>query len=282
MRVIHQTIKHDSRSDVFRIIPLGDVHLGAAACDEELFKATVKDIEEDDNAYWIGMGDYCDFINRRDPRYDPSAQTEWLHGVGDKSKAQRDRFLEIVKPIAHKCLALVEGNHETAIMKHTERYIFGDIVDKVKEDGGFEPEDMMGTGYYGWLRLQFNRGKNADGGRPVFLFNLHHGFVGGRLAGAKALNMQRWLWTHDADVVIFGHSHNTAIQREEVAGLDKLGNPIVQTRIGCYGGTFLRTSGEGHTTYSEFKGYFPNPTGGVEIHIRPGHTDRSKAIKVMM
>lgn len=280
MRVIHRTIKHDSRSDVFRIIPLGDIHLGAAACDEELFKTTIKDIENDDNAYWIGLGDYADFINRRDPRFDITSQAEWLHGIGDITKVQRDRFLDIIEPIAHKCLALVEGNHETAITRHTERAIFNEIVMGVKERGGFEPDEDLGVGYYGWLRLRFER--KGKGGRNIFLFNLHHGFIGGRLSGAKALNMQRWLWTHDCDIVIFGHSHNTAIYREEVVGLDRLGKPVSMPRIGCYGGTYLNTSGEGHTTYSEFKGYFPNPTGGVEIHIRPGHHEKSRAIKVLM
>src|SRR5690348_6769341 len=51
------------------LYPLGDVHLGAAACDIEDFRRTVKCIASDPNGYWVGMGDYGDLIMPSDPRW---------------------------------------------------------------------------------------------------------------------------------------------------------------------------------------------------------------------
>ncbi len=280
MKVITAEIRHKSRSDVFRLVPLGDIHIGAQSCDENLFKRVVKSIAEDPNAYWFGMGDYCDFINRRDPRFDVTSLADFLiskEGLGDITKAQRDRFLALVKPIAHKCLALIEGNHETAITRHTERKIFEEIVMGIKGMGIMPEDKALGLGYTGWLRLQFKRQNTT---RRITI-NLHHGFVGGRLAGAKALNMQRYLWTHEADVVVFGHSHNKMSQNEAVQMLDLGGNLLNLERRGIYGGTFNRSYGEGHTTYAEVKGYFPLPTGVPEILVRPGARNREDTIRII-
>jgi hypothetical protein len=118
--------------------------------------------------------------------------------------------------------------------------------------------------------MKFYRSSNDKrGGLRRIRLNVHHGYTGGKLAGAKALNMQRWLWTHNAHVVIFGHSHNTMTQTEAVEELNKMGKLIYSPRIGCYGGTFLRTSTQGTETYSERKGYLPLPLGGVRVRIRP-------------
>ena len=249
------------------------MHIGSQACDESLFRQVVKRIEGDPNCYWIGMGDYCDFINLSDKRFDPAVLARWLKmsDLSDLTRAQRDRFLDIVRPIAPKCLALLEGNHERTITRHYERAIYGEIVTAIKEMAGMPPDAPLGLGFYGWLVLSFYHTEKRASGRNV-IFNLHHGFVGGKLAGAKALNMQRWLWSHECDVAIFGHSHNQAVQVEAVEYIDTRYNLRNRRRYGCYAGTFLKSVDEGISTYSEVKGYFPLPVGGhIEIVLQP-HT----------
>lgn len=284
MRVIKREFKDVKRADVFRVIPLGDIHIGAAACSEKLFKNVIKRIEGDPDCYWLGMGDYCEFINRRDKRFDPETLAPWI-GVGDLADlalVQREYFLELAEPIAHKCLALLEGNHEILIKRHYERDVYSEIVTGIKAAGGFAPEDQIGMGIYGWLWLSFRKGGEGErgSGRRI-AFNLHHGFTGGRLAGAKALNMQRWLWTHEADVVLFGHSHNTGMQLEAVEMLDQDGRVIHKTRRGAYTGTFRKTVNEGSATYAEEKGYFPLPIGGVEVELRPHTKVTNQQIRII-
>jgi len=114
-------------------------------------------------------------------------------------------------------------------------------------------------------------------------FSLHHGFVGGKLAGAKALNMQRWLWTYECDVAILGHSHNTGVQIESIQRpLPRTNTIETVNRYGCYSGTFLENyNQDGPAMYSERKGYFPLGMGGVEIILKPFAKRREDRIRIV-
>jgi calcineurin-like phosphoesterase family protein len=276
MNVLRREFDGIGRSDAIRIVPLGDIHIGSAACHEKLFERVVDRIATDPTCYWIGMGDYAEFINASDPRFNADDLADWIRmsHLGDLARAQRDRFLSMVEPIAGRCLALVEGNHEAAIKRHYERDIYADIVTAVKELAGHPSDYKLALGGHGWLILTFRR--QDDEVRRSFRINVNHGFVGGKLAGAKALNMQRWLWTHNADLVIFGHSHNTAIQVESVEGVTTGGHVTRQNRIGCYSGSFMVGA-----DYAQRKGYLPVPLGYVEIVIRPGAQYPPDRLKVM-
>jgi len=267
---------------VFRIFPLGDMHLAASACDEKRLRAIVKRIKKDKRCYWIGMGDYCDWINVQDKRWDAEVMADWIEvaDLADLGTAQRERFMEIMSPIADRCLALVEGNHEITIKKRTERDVFSEIVAGMKDAAGLKTTDQLGVGVYGWLQLVFHRAKARE--RTTYInINLHHGFVAGKLAGAKALNMQRWLWTHDCDICFMGHSHNTGIQPEGVETIDRAGNVRIETRRGAFTGTFLSTFNGGPATYSEERGYFPLPIGGVMAELRPGRENDAERIRLI-
>jgi len=276
VKVLIRNFYNTSRGDRMTIVPLGDVHLGNAACDEKLFRSVVKRIEDDPDCYWFGMGDMCEFINPSDPRWDVASLASWIKMVhlGDLAKAQKDRFLEIVEPIAPKCLGLIEGNHEGTIKKYYERDIYSDIVTGIKEAGGFDADHQLALDYCGWLILRhYQRAEGERGGAAWSTrISLHHGFVGGKLAGAKALNMQRWLWTHDCDLAVFGHSHNASTQVEAVESIATSGRVMHQHRIGCYGGSFMNGA-----EYAVRKGYFPIPKTHIEIHLRPAaHQPRDR------
>lgn len=284
MKVIRREFYGVKRSQTFTVIPLGDIHLGNAACDEKLLKKVIKRIADDDDCLWIGLGDYAEFINRRDPRFDPRSLADWieLHDLVDLSQVQVDRLCDYLKPIMPKCLALIEGNHESAITHHYERAIYAEIVARTKQE--MRTVDHIGLGMMGWLQLIFRRGdgNKKRGGTTIINISLHHGFVGGRLAGAKALNMQRWLWSHDCDIAIFGHSHNSMNQIERTIGLNAKGQLVKKRKYGLYSGTFLDTATEGIVTYAERRGYLPTPIGGSEIILRPGATQWRDRIKVLM
>jgi predicted phosphodiesterase len=284
MRVITREFYEVARPDVFRIVPIGDVHIGARACDEKRLKQVVDRIAADDSCYWIGLGDYCDFISRSDFRFEPENLPDWmtLPDLADVVKVERDRFLGIIEPIAAKCLGLIEGNHETAIKRHYERDVFSEIVYAIKETGGIEGN--LALYYNGWLVLNFYRTKPGERKQTIskIRLSLHHGFVGGKLAGAKALNMQRWLWTHDCDIAIFGHSHNTGVQIEAIERLTKSGKIEHTNRYGCYAGTFLKSfNQDAPSSYAERKGYFPGGQGGIEIVLRPKAAKADERIRVI-
>lgn len=276
MKVIRREWFNVSRSDEWTLYPLGDIHIGNRACDEKQFRAVVADIAADDHALWIGLGDYADFIQRNDPRFEVESLASWfkIADLADIAAAQRDRFLDIVEPIAPKCLGLVEGNHERAIHKHYERDIYLEIVAGIKDRGGFAAEHKLAFGYSGWLLLNFCRGENRSAATLLRIW-LHHGFVGGRLAGAKALNMQRVLWSRACDLAIMGHSHNAATQVEAVERV--AGDKVVQDhRIGCFSGTFMTSA-----RYGEAKGYFPMPLTQTRVVLQPGARYQRDRVRVI-
>jgi hypothetical protein len=272
MRVIVNEVSRKDCPDL-SLFPIGDVHIGAKACDEKALKEVIKHVKDTPNARWIGMGDYCDFINIRDPRHDPSVLADWIgmSDLTDLARAQKEYFVNLVRPIADKCVGLLQGNHEASIIKYSERDIYSEIVTAVKTAGGHAPEKPLGLGYYGWVLLKFldtNR-KNRDW-RWTCRLNCHHGFTGGRLAGAKALNAQRWAWTHpSADVVLMGHSHNTSVQVEQVEHVTAQGKVYPHNITVAYTGSYLRSSVDGVTTYSERMGMLPMPVSRIAVHIKP-------------
>lgn len=284
MQIIQKDFYNVSRSDIFKIVPISDVHDGVKPCQVNELKRVVSGVQEGDNTYWIGLGDFCDFVNRSDPRYSPTILADWftVAQTADIARAQSNHFIEIIKPIAHKCLGLVAGNHETAITRHYERDIYYDIVSAIKNEAGLSESDNLAFGYDGWLLLNFYRTKIGErkGGLTRIVFNLHHGFTGGQLAGAKALNMQRRLWTRDCDICLMGHSHNTEIQMESVEYVDRSGNFRTQKRRGAFCGTFLDTTIPGIDTYTSMRGYLPMPVSGIEITLRPGAKLDSSRIRI--
>lgn len=271
MRVVKRTIAHASRKDVIRIYPLGDVHIGAATCDEKRFLATVDEIAADDNAYWIGMGDTCEFIQRSDPRFDAGGLAEWidLRDI-DITAQQRDRFVSFVKPIADKCLGLLKGNHELSIHKHYERAIFDEIVAKVK---GLmkEPPDKLGLGFSGWIKLRMERMAPEAQKGNVWAIDIyaHHGYGGGQLAGGKALKLERILGRFDCDLALVGHWHTRETVRSVVMGITRQGKPRERYRVAVGTGSWMRSLQEDAETYGEVRGYAQTAIGCPIIWLNP-------------
>lgn len=257
---------------------MGDIHIGPQACDEKRLQAVVNDIANDDDAYWIGLGDNCDFINRSDSRFDPGELAGWIKvsDLTDLARAQVSRLLKILSPIAPKCLALLKGNHEDSLTRHYERDVHLDVVSGIKNAAGWDAEKKLNLGYNGYLDLKFAR----SGATHTVKFFLHHGFGGGKLAGAKALNMQRLLWTNDVNIVLVGHTHVNTVQPEAVRGTNKAGDIVEYYRYGCVAGTFLRSFTEGDGTYAEKKGYFPLAMCTNYIELRPCSKSLEKQIKI--
>lgn len=260
MRCLTKIIDYQSRSDRIRLIPLSDIHLGNAATDERQLADTIADIQADPLCWWIGMGDYCEWINRADPRYDPDSLPEWLAGeTKDLARAQRERAIELLAPIGGKCLALLEGNHEQAILQHSERNVYQDVAE------GIGAKDVC-LGVCGFLRLVFRRmaetGHKSDTWTCVVW--MHHGFWGGRTAGVGPNNLERLAGAYDADVILTGHDHKRhTFSTERVASTAH--NAVFTRQVHAAGcGTFCA-----QPLYAERKGYRPVTTGAIEVEITP-------------
>lgn len=223
-----------SNNTVVSIYPLGDIHVGAKGFDEQRFKQYVDRIAADPLAYWIGLGDYADLITTKDPRsimnmYEPGMYSP--AALADPGAWQRDRVLEVVEPIRHKCLGLVPGNHETKFLKHTQRDVFREIVAGISPHVPEDWRDSMRFDYEQWLILRFlpEGSKTPTSTCVLWLF---HGAGGGMLRGAKALRQQRRAWKHSAaHAVIAGHVHEEMAFPEVVYNVDVRSGNVLPRKI---------------------------------------------------
>lgn len=275
MRTLHSTLYFPSRSTVFKLFHLTDVHLGHLACDERLLKATVDEIAADEFAYWGAGGDMIDAIPRiGDKRHRESSLALWLHGKNDIINAQIDRLTDILKPIAHKCLYSVTGNHEDSLLQYQNFDAYQRITKKLAEDGGKSISDLA-LGWEGFVSLTFRRGiPEAFGGSWKMAIYVHHGSGGGRKAGGHALRLEELLLTYDADLVLTGHRHIQQVVAKQTVGPNGRSVKIRQ-RIGVFCPSLLKSylpeddDGWPRDNYAQAKQLPPTEVGVARVEIKP-------------
>lgn len=201
MQIIEKAVNVSSRTNTYRIYPIGDVHLGKINCAESHFKTIVARIKKDPLALWVGGGDMLDCISQHDPRWDSGALPEWM----DNRKAQRDpvrtqlnRLKAIIRPIKDKCIGLIEGNHEYAIRKHYDRDIQAELAEWIGVP------DLTDCAF---IRFRFNRASN----RRAVVGYIAHGHGGGRTAGAEPNHLTRMISDKEVDFACRGHSHTYCV-----------------------------------------------------------------------
>lgn len=268
--------------------PIFDVHLGARACDEAKLKSYIERVKNDDDGYWIGGGDYIEAVNSSDKRFDPRCIADWIHphDYRNIARVQADRFLDMVRPIAGKCIGLLEGNHEEKIRSFYEHDIYGHIVSAIKKDAGMDDVDQLGLNYSGWLQLKF-----AAAGHERYTINmrLHHGYGGGSKPGAAANRMRDFILTNDCEIALMGHCHRlTADDPVIVDTVNAAGVVKPRVRRGAFCGSYLNSHHQAENpdtsfhTYSERAGYPPLCTGGLVIELKPGTRDPMQRVRIMV
>lgn len=275
MRNLTYTLYYPSRSDVFTLYNLTDVHIGHAATDEKMFEADIQAIANNPNAYWGGGGDYIDAIARKyDPRYRETSLAPWLRGRADPIGKQIDRFVEMVTPIAHKCLWLLTGNHEDAVLHHADRDVYREIVRGVASAAGKEMRELA-LGWEGFVTLKFRRGTKGNyGGTRRIVIYTHHGAGGGRKQGGHALRMEETLLTYEADLVLLGHRHVRQVVTKTRITPNGKGVKLME-HVGVWGGSYLgpyiEDSDDGfpQDNYPQFKQLSPTSPGIVPVVIKP-------------
>jgi hypothetical protein len=280
MRVLNRSLTYPSRASFINLYFLTDLHIGARACDEAKLKADIQTIKDDPNGYWIGGGDYIDAIARKgDKRYLESTLAIWIHGRDDVIGQQVRYTAAALKPIAAKCLGLVDGNHERAALKYGDRDAYGDIVRYVASYGKQEPAALT-LGTHGFMQLSISRKTGAKGSIAntwLLSIYLHHGFGGGRLPGGHALQMGRTMAEYRADLILMGHRHVSMVLPRTYTRVNGKGEVETGQQLGIWGPSYLRayvqpSKGDDEhllDTYSEEAGYSAQPTGMTLITLHP-------------
>ncbi|MBC7128377.1 MAG: metallophosphoesterase [Thermoplasmatales archaeon] len=263
-------ITYEKKGEKFRIIPIGDLHIGNAGCDIKKIKALIDWIAEKENTFWIGMGDYLEAINYTDKRFDPTAVAKkFLNCLDNLVEEQKNEFINLFEKIKHKCIGLHAGNHEEAI----RRFYHIDVTEEIAKE--FNVKNLR---YSAFTTLQFIRGKDnwkTKATRNFVIFSTH-GRAGGRRGGNKINRLEDLMAWFDADIYLLGHAHKkilTTISQLSINGKKKQ-QLIYKKKIGGVTGSFLQGYALGSTTsYVERYEYPPTDLGVIKITIIPDTGD---------
>jgi hypothetical protein len=268
LELARRRVKAPADGRPLNLYPVGDIHLGAAACDIEDFRRTVGRIKNDPHGLWLGLGDYADLILPSDPRWAMSGH-DWKRlgfangrpTVSNLAAEYRDFVARELDPIKDKCIGLLFGNHEQAF----SRYYFIDIArylaDRFK---------VPMLGYTALIRLDIEIGRGPKAHHETWTVDVfaEHGATGGGTDGNALNSLQKRAVEFDAQVFLKGHVHRYGVsQRTELGwGAKAL---ATRDRIFMLTGTYLKGYSEFETTYGERKGYPPNELGGGVIVLDP-------------
>lgn len=255
----------------FKLVLLGDLHLGNANTDEALIESVSQRLKEQ-GTYWLDLGDAIDAINMQDPRFDPTALPEWVgvKDLGDLPKCQIDRYYHYLGQRIETCLCRLEGNHEYQLHRHYERDIYREINHRVSLP------DERALGVCGFLRLRFRdrhgSGKIANTWTQTLF--LHHGSGGGKRAGSKAGNLELLPMAFEADIYAVGHTHTKLTLSKRVMAMEpKRGGIVEKQQILVNVGAFMRGFRDGEASYAERALMYPQDLGPIELWFYPSRQE---------
>jgi len=269
LRCITHRTTYASRSDEFNLYIISDTHLGSKHSDEALLRRVVAEIKSNPHNRWLGLGDYGEYINMKDPRFDPSELASWLFGaeeLSDVGRAQSERFITTMEPVKEQCLALVCGNHEDAILHHSDHDVYSRIID------GMASGHELRLGHGGFLTWRFKRENGSVWSLPMFLT---HGSGGGQSGGNVGNKLEKLVRDTDGvQVVIMGHHHDPGYRpfarlkagrkEAEVITIHAISAPAMS----------------GYMEYAQARNARPRPTGYCVLTIAPDKKTVSVNLRV--
>jgi hypothetical protein len=278
----------------------------AKACAEKEVLKTRDEILNDPFTFWIGGGDYGEFIGFGDAkRFDPDSVSERV-SVADLARLGKmtyEQIRDLFEPIKHKCLGLIVGNHEKQYMRRQQQEdlhgwlctelgvpdlgysCFMDLVfqrvrgfDKPPPNAHWKPALADSKKPHPAIMLPClsptSIPKANHAGSETFRVWCHHGAGAAQTKGGKINRLTSFMRNFEADIFFMGHVHDqmgarlTPLIADEAC--TKLRN---RTKVGVISGSYLKTYAQGVTSYGEQKGYEPVTLGAAWVAIKPDTRD---------
>lgn len=199
------------------IIPIADVHLGAPECMEKEFMEFIDSVKDREDVYFVLCGDLVS-----------NGVKNSLTNVYEETMrpaSQKKMMAEILRPIAPRCLAVVNGNHERRSGREVDDSPCYDICAKLDIEDRYR-ENVA------FLKLQFGEterdGIRTSGRqRPCYTIAVSHGAGGGALTGAGINRNERFsAYIDNLDVFISGHTHRPAVTQPGKIYIDTHNNQV--------------------------------------------------------
>ena len=238
------------KQDFISVHPLCCLHLGAVNCDIDKIKQLLAQINKDPNSYIIMAGDTCENVTA-------SSAAKHKGSMFDQNLNPKDQVklaVELLKPLQHKILAMLESNHSLRSWQETQFSIEETISDK--------------------LRVPF---LNTDGlfhikvGSQIYKIHVTHGAGGCSTAGGV---IQKVMYHANRfqgmDCHVNGHYHTPVVTKRDI--FDSDGNKSTKTFVAT--GSFLSYV----DSYAHRALYMPSYLGIPELQL----FNKTHEIKVLI
>ncbi len=106
-------VQVDADFPKLKIYFLADFHFGGEGFEKEGFNKCISIVANKDHALMVAVGDLVEMALA-------SSVPGAIYGQKIRPRDQIEQFREEIKPVAHKCLLILPGNHESRVIKATD------------------------------------------------------------------------------------------------------------------------------------------------------------------
>ena len=250
-------VKEIGKTIIF--IPFGDVHKESPLHSPEHWKRFLDWAKKKKDAYWLGMGDYCELssASERQILSDKKLHETTASRLESFYLDMTRNFAKDIEFMRGRLIGILGGNHYSMLAHGA--------------DTDQELARIMGTTYLGvcsLIRLSFNYHgmKNS-----VDIF-AHHGKGGGMLVGSKLNNVQKMAEIARANIYLMGDIHAKVLGDSQKFQLTSGGGKLRMKKIKeiyCRTGSFAKGYIENVPSYVTDKLLAPSDLGVVKIEMTP-------------
>ncbi len=177
-----------------KVIPVGDLHIGADGFNlERLAKTIEHGVKE--GAWFIGMGDYCDFVSEsnRERLINAGLYDTARTIIDDAADKILDKIKDALAPSRGRWLGVLEGNHY---------YLYESGVTTDVSLAAYLKAPFLGT--CGLVQVRMIAPPRES---ITCSFWAHHGYGPGGTGGAVLTKLHRAMEAFEADVCLMAHYH---------------------------------------------------------------------------
>ena len=258
-------LNQPSRSTVWSLYNLSDIHLGNKACAKGRLLKDIKEIKSNKYARWFATGDLGEYISHSDKRHDFGALDPEIFDTPDKlgniGKTVHDVLMDLLSPIKDKCLGVGIGNHEWSYS-----------VRENQESLQRALSIALGVPYLGYTAFMDTVFCRLEHDKVSIRHLLTHGSGGSATPGGKINRLVKYTYMFDADVYWVGHMHDDIHKIVPLIKADVKCKEVIHAyKVAVLSGSYFRTYVQGAISYGEQKGYAPTFLGPSRVDIEPFH-----------
>lgn len=194
------------------IIPISDVHLGAAEHMEKEWMNFCDYVLKNPHIY-VTLGG--DLINNATRSSVSNVFEETM-----RPREQKKMMAALLEPIKDRILCAVSGNHERRSGKDVDDDPAYDIMCKLDIENLYR-ENIA------FVKIQMGDRNGCGERNPTYMLVVTHGGGGGALTGSAVNKNERFGYVMDgADALIVGHTHKPFVTQPSKIFIDKFNNKV--------------------------------------------------------